>query len=185
MGRTGWLAGSDRRRNRIRLASSCLLAVGVAAVALGILAPRWSADPEPQPVGAAGQVTPLPEAGWFGGEVALYGQLRTDRLPTADELGCVVSPQARGPVRPDRGGQLERLVIDGVAVTGLAVVPESGSGSALTCAGARVADLQPMYAVARPGVDAMVPMAAYSLASLAVVGGGCGLLLVRAEVGRA
>ena len=95
-----------------------------------------------------------------------------------------MSPTVGDGLTPDGKGQLDRLVIDEIAVTGLAVVTGSGGGRTITCSGAGVAGLQPMYLVARPGVDAMVPMAAYSLASLALVVGGCGLLLARTEVGR-
>lgn len=167
----------------VRVGAGTLLAIGVAAAALGALAPRWSADTTPRRMfalpGTALPGTALPDAGRFGGEVAIYGRLRDPPLPTAADLGC------DRPVRPDRTGRLDRLVIDDVAVTGLVVVAHARAASTISCSGGAVALVQPLYLVARPGVDAMVPMAAFSVASLAVMVGGVTLLLTRAEVGRA
>lgn len=174
---------SERRRLTVRVAAAVLLAIGVVSAALGTLAPRWSADTTPRRVhgGSSTQQagTALPDTGRFGGQVALFGQLRDAHLPTAEELGC------DRPVRPDTAGRLDRLVIGDVAVTGLAVISTGRAEETITCSGSAMVAVQPLYLVARPGVDAMVPMAAFSAASLALVVGGVTLLLTRAEVGRA
>ena len=81
-GRLGRLAASGRRRPALRIASLALFALGIAAGALGVLAPQWSADTAPRRVGGTGLVTVLPQAGRFGGVVALYGRVSSERQPT-------------------------------------------------------------------------------------------------------
>jgi hypothetical protein len=174
--------GSDERRRRLRAAALALLVLGVAAIGVGLLAPSLSGDTTPRAL-PAGAVTALPPAGIFGGTVVLYGRVDDAAPPPVDRLGCVLlGPQgvaASGSLSAGGLDGFDRIVIDGVALRPLLRV--AGDAAEMRCDGPSVAALAPLVVRAQRGVDDMVPMAAFSLASLSVVVGLAGLFSLRPD----
>jgi hypothetical protein len=173
------MIGSAAVRIRWRLASAALLAVGLGALGLGLWSTTGGRDTAPRPIPAQ-QWTALPSAGIFGGRVAVYGHPDTELAPTPAQLGCRLSYAGRlvqGGLSPDGTADLDRLVSDGWALVPLLVVTVDADH--VRCSGPALATSAPVYAVVQRGVDDMVPMAAFSLTSLAVVLGLAGLVLLR------
>jgi hypothetical protein len=153
--------------------------VGFAALGLGLGAAALTGDTVPQPI-AGQRWTRLPWAGVFGGQVAIYGHPSAERAPSAAQLGCTLATAglpASGAVSRDGVGDLDRVVLDGTALDPLLRVV--GSADAVRCTGSAAGSSGPLFAVVQRGVDDMVPMAAYSLTSLALVLGVAGVLLLR------
>jgi hypothetical protein len=78
-------------------------------------------------------------------------------------------------------GGLDRRVVDGQAVVPLLDLSSAPPNARLMCAGPVTDRTQPLYLVPSLGVTEMVPMAAISLAGLALVLGLAGVLTLRPE----
>lgn len=174
------LIASEHLRQRWWIVSWIVLAAGLLCGAAGLLAPRVSADVTPRKL-PPGVVVALPDPGRLGGVVAVFARPLSERVPAAEDVGCRI-------VQPDDGGaqltqrdlsQLDRLVLDGVAVAAVLRVEGDPHGRSLSCVGPFAVTGQPMYLVTRPGVDAMAPMAAYSAMSLLTVLGVAGVITLR------
>jgi hypothetical protein len=171
---------SERSRRQWRTVAGLIGGLGLLIAALGLLAPRVGADTRPRPV-LPGADVELPAAGFFGGVVAVYGRPTTDRPPTMADLGCTAST---GTVTQQGVDSLDRLVVGDVAVVPVLRLvrgPSDGGRGRLLCSGPASRAIQPVYVVARPGAEDMVPMASFSVASLFCTLGGAGLLLLRPE----
>jgi hypothetical protein len=168
---------SEISRRRRRVLAGLVTGLGLVIAALGVAAPRFGADTAPRPL-AAGQVVRVPASGPFGGVVAVYAQANADRPPAAADLACVVST---GTVTAQGVGDLDRLVLAGVAVTPVLRLVAVPQGAAMRCDGSVVESISPLYVVARPGVETLVPMAAFSVASLLCVLGIAGVVLLRSD----
>ena len=172
----------DRVRRRLRVGSVARVLVGRAALALGLSGwPRsWIGEQIPLAPGAR---VDIPTQAAFGGTVALYGTPSADRTPAPTELGCLVTgPSGRplaGALSQRHLESLDRLVIHDTAVLPLLQIVEGPGDASLTCTGPAATGSQPMYLVSRAGAGAMVPMAAFSLATLALVLGSAGVLTLR------
>lgn len=168
---------SDRQRRAWRAVAAAALTLGIACVAAGLAAPSLSGDREPRRLDAAG-VVDLPSAGLFGGTVAVYARAVPPPQPAPARLGCSLTDEQGRPARaglsPSGTDALDRLVVEGTALAPYAVVV--GKAASVRCDGG--AALTPIVVRAQPGVDDMVPMAAFSLASLMVVVGGAGAVLL-------
>ncbi len=177
------LIASEHLRQRWWVASWVLLALGLLAGAVGLLAPRASADVTPRAL-LPNTVVPAPDPGRLGGVVAVFARPLSERVPAPDGFGCRM-------VQPSEGGdtgawltqvdlpQLDRLVLGSVAVAAVLRVEGNPRGRSITCVGPTAFEAQPMYLVARPGVDPMAPMAAFSAMSLLVVLGAAGVITLR------
>jgi len=176
--------GSDHAttRRRKRLAAVVLTGFGLACLASGILAPTLAPDRPPVPVPTA-TPTRLPATGIFGGTVALYGRPAAN-VPTPGQLGCRLITGSGTPAGVDQFSAgnavaLDRLVIDQVAVLPLFTVEDAPDSATVACSSAATDDTQPLYLVATQGRRDLVPMAAYSLATLALVLGIAGVITQR------
>ena len=165
------LIASEHLRQRWWAASWALLALGLLAGAVGLLAPRASADVTPRAL-LPNTVVALPDPGRLGGVVAVFARPLSERVPAPDGFGCrIVQPGGGAGARltQDDLHQLDRLVLEGVAVAAVLRVEGHSRGRSITCVGPTAYEAQPMYLVARPGVDPMAPMAAFSAMSLLLV----------------
>ena len=145
-------------------------------------------DPVPVPSGSA---VALPAPGPLGGRVGVYGVPSSATWPSASELGCSLQgsrpgtelvSRADGPAGADAAdgpATMDRRVIAGSAVAPLLEVVPADGGGTLTCT--RTVGVAPVFVVPTSGVRDLAPMAAFSLASLALVVGGAGLLTLRPE----
>lgn len=175
-------------RFRLRVASAVLVVLGVACVALGLLAPQLSRVSGPVRL-SVGQQVMLPERPHFGGSVAVY--VATDTLATsasdqmAEQLGCQVrSADGQNVVSGRLSGAgvtgLDRRVVDGHALLPMLIVTGGTNGASITCSGP-AATSSPVYLLSSSSSQAMVPMAAFSTASLALVLGAAGMVGLRPE----
>jgi hypothetical protein len=168
----------DQTRRRLRAGGLLLVVLGLISLGLGIATPQLAPDRYPALV-TVGEPAVLPGAGPFGGRVALYG-----RSVTPESLGCRVST-ARGraiTLRPAGAAALatlDRRVIDGQAVVPVLELRSAPSGSTITCTGPGSVASQPMYLIVSAGQRDLVPMAAFSFATLALVLGVAALIGLR------
>lgn len=177
------LIASDAARRTWRVISLLAVLLGLGTAAMGLVAPRVSADTEPR-VLTPGVPTALPAPGLFGGRLVVLGNPVGERVPPGDAFGCrTVAPAGSSAVQRDQDGlaELDRLVVAGTAVAPVLVV-HGRPPATLTCTGPAATSHQPMVVVARPGVDALVPMAAFSAASLLLILGLAGLVLLRPRI---
>ena len=171
-------------RRRLRVGCGVAFVAGVAMLGGGLLLDRAVSVPPPARV-LDGVPVALPEPSPFGGRVAVYGVATSAHWPTADELGCTLDGAAPGaalvPRTDDVTGPaaMDRRVIAATAVAPLLEVVPADAGGTLVCS--RTVPVAPAFVVATPGVQELAPMAAFSLASLALVVGGAGLLMLRPE----
>lgn len=171
-------------RRRLRISCGVAFAAGVAMVAGGLLL-NHATDVQPPARVLDGAAVALPEPSPFGGRVGVYGVAVSSHWPSADELGCRLegaSPGARLVARTDDvtgPASMDRRVIAATAVAPLLEVVPADAGGALVCT--RTLPVAPVFLVSTPGVRELAPMAAFSLASLALVVGGAGLLMLRPE----
>ena len=171
-------------RQRVRGLAGVLLVLGLAAVAFGLWTAHTKTSERPQPFWA-GVAAPVPVPGPFGGRVGLYGATRSALSTTAEELGCT-STAGGGPAPELWSGDqhtmgdfaLEQRVVSGVALTPLLEIEAVGNAT-LLCT--NVSAAAPLYLVATTGVRDMVPMSAFSFASLALVVGAAGVVMLRRE----
>lgn len=171
----------DRVRRRLRVGACVLVLLGLASLTLGLSGwPRsWTGA---QIALAPGSRAEIPTRAAFGGTVALYGTLQADRTPSPDELGCTVTGRSgplAGALSQENLDALDRLVIHDTAVLPLLQVVHGAGTTTLSCTGPAATGSQPMYLVSRAGAGAMVPMAAFSLATLALVLGSAGVVTLR------
>jgi hypothetical protein len=171
-------------RRRLRVGCGVAFAAGAVMVSSGLLL-NHAADARPPARVLDGTAVALPEPGAFGGRVGVYGVPASAQWPTPEELGCTLvgaKPGARlAPRVDDVSGpaSMDRRVISTVALAPLLELVPSDAGGSLECS--RASSVGPVYVVATSGVQDLAPMAAFSLASLALVVGGAGLLMLRPE----
>jgi len=171
-------------RRRVRVLAGILLAAGLAAVVLGIWTTQTKGSERPAPFWA-GVAASVPDPGPFGGRVGLYGATLPAGGSTPESLGCTSSAGGRrapllwsGDQHTEGDFALEHRVVAGVALVPLLEI-EPVDGATLRCT--RVGPAAPLYLVATTGVRDMVPMSSFSFASLALVVGGAGVLMLRRE----
>jgi hypothetical protein len=168
----------DQTRRRLRAGGLLLVLLGLISVALGIAAPQLAPDLAPALV-TLGRPARLPAAGPFGGRVALYG-----RATSAELLGCQVATARGRPFTLHPAGvgtlaTLDRRVVDGRAVVPMLEFSSAPSGSTITCIGPGAVAAQPMYLIVSAGQRDLVPMAAFSLATLALALGFAAVIGLR------
>jgi hypothetical protein len=175
----------DRRLTQVRIAAALVVAAGVLLAAFGVIAPGMSPDRDPVPLPISASVA-VPPAGPFGGKVILYGSALSPGTDL-DLIGaeCTVdgtdrATDTRG-TTTDGTEELDRLVIGGEAMLPLLVMTRTGDDAQVSCTGPLAAAAQPLYLVSTYGVRDLVPMAAYSLAVLAIAVGAACLWLLRPE----
>jgi hypothetical protein len=172
-------------RFRLRVASAVLVTIGVACVALGLLAPHLGQVSGPVRL-SVGQKVKLPERPHFGGSVAVYvapDTLASDRM--AEQLGCRVRSADGQEIMPAPlsgvgVARLDHRVVDGHALLPVLIVTGGTNGGSITCSGP-AATTSPVYLLSSSSSQAMVPMAAFSAASLALVLGVVGTVRLRPQ----
>jgi hypothetical protein len=173
---------SDRARNRWRLASALLCSLGLVCLFYGFAVPAVSQnDDVPIPV-KTGAVVPLPPERLLDGTLAVYGHPTTQPAPTADQLGCEIRKDGEpltGALSAVLALPLDRLVVDGVALTPLLAVPNPAPDRTISCTGPYAATSQPLYLMRSGGQRDELPMAAFSFAALAIVMGIAGVIVLR------
>lgn len=175
------LIGPARSRARLFCGLLVLLGLGLALSGAGIS--RGGGIDRPTPFWPGLEVA-VPDPGPFGGRVALYGAA-TASSPGTEPPDCRADTPdgdtARvwsGPGHTTGPDALERRVVDGIALVPLVEIePVAGARLRCTDAGGRA----PLYLITSGGVRDMAPMAVYSLATLALVLGGAGVLMLRRE----
>ena len=173
-------------RFRLRAASAVLVVIGLACLLLGLLAPQLGRVSGPVRL-SVGQQVELPERPRFGGSLAVY--VGTDTLASAqmaEQLACRVrSADGQEVVPTPLSGAgvaaLDRRVVDGQALLPLLVVTAGTNGASIMCSGPVAVTDGPVYLLSSSGSQAMVPMAAFSAASLALVLGVAGMVGLRPE----
>jgi hypothetical protein len=172
-------------RFRLRVASAVLVTIGVACVALGLLAPQLGRASGPVRL-SAGQQVKLPERPRFGGSVAVYvdsGTLTSAQM--AEQLGCRVRSAdgqeiVPAPLSGEGVAGLDHRVVDGYALLPVLIVTGGTNGGSITCSGP-AATSSHLYLLSSSASQAMVPMAAFSTASLVLVLGVAGMVRLRPE----
>ena len=173
----------ERTRRRLRAALLLLAVIGLASLGFGVAAPSLAPDVAPVPV-PLGEAVRLPDPGPFGGTVALYGAATdaTGISPTVELLGCRLSTDHGDGTETglsERGSRrLDRRVVDGRAMLALLEVQGSAERS-IRCDGAGAIGLQPLFLITTTGQRDLVPMAAFSFATLALVLGIAGAVVLR------
>jgi hypothetical protein len=169
-----------RTRRRLRAGGLLAIVLGLLSLGYGFAAPSLAPDLPPRPVPVDRPVA-LPRTGPFGGTLALYGNpALSGARPSLAQLGCTLRTRTgtiagRGLSASGAAG-LDRLVVDGRALVPLLAITGTSSGSTISCpAGAS----QPLYLIVTTGRRDLVPMAAFSFATLALVLGSAGLIAMR------
>lgn len=173
---------AEHVRRRLRISLIALAGLGFASLCFGFAAPSLAPDVAPVPV-VPGTATALPPAGLFGGTLALYGA-PTDELPaTAERLGCRLQDgrSTRTGLSPRGAADLDRRVVAGTALRPQLVIRGSSPEWTITCDGAGSLTMQPMYLITSSGQRDLVPMAAFSFATLALVLGVAGGVRLRPQ----
>jgi hypothetical protein len=170
----------ERTRRRLRAGLLLLAVLGLGALGFGLAAPNLAPDVAPVPV-RIGSPTALPSVGPFGGTLALYGNSSVN----ADQgrLNCILQtgkgPAPESALSERAAADLDRRVVDEQALLPLLAIRNSSPDWTITCDGPAATAAQPLFLLATTGQRDLVPMAAFSLATLALVLGIAGVVVFR------
>jgi hypothetical protein len=171
---------TETTRRRLRAGVLLLALTGLLSLGFGLAAPSLAPEVPPVPV-PLGEPVPLPATGPFGGTLALYGAANGATRPDLDRLGCRLrTGTGRVTGLSERGAAgLDRRVVEGTALVPLLRIESSAPDWTIACDGPGEADVQPLYLISTTGQRDLVPMAAFSFATLALVLGIAGAVLLR------
>lgn len=176
------VAHTESTRRQLRAGMLLLAVLGLGSLGLGFSVPSLAPDVPPVPVPLSMPVT-LPKAGPFGGTVALYGAPTEGWAPADDLSGCrLESGSGRATeleLSERRADDLDRRVLSGRALVPLLKIQDASSDWTITCAGPGAIGAQPLYLVTTSGHRDLIPMAAFSFATLAIAVGIAGTVTYR------
>jgi hypothetical protein len=171
----------EQTRRRLRGGGLALFTLGLFSLGFGIAAPHLAPDRAPVPVAYA-TASRLPGTGPFGGTLALYGN-PAGTVPPAPQFGCTVRDAsgrpAGGRLTQDGLGRLDRRVVDDRPLLPVLRVTDPSPEQSLTCTGPAARETGPLYLIATTGQRDLVPMAAFSFATCAIVLGVAATIALR------
>jgi hypothetical protein len=169
-------------RMRRRAGSLALSLLGLISFGFGFAAPSLAPEVPPVPV-LLGQPARLHVPGPFGGTLALYGASTEIVPPPVELLGCQVRTDTGREVRTglsDHGtASLDRPVVGNQALLPLATIEGASSGWTITCDSPAATAIEPLYLITTNGQRDLMPMAAFSFATLSLVLGVAGVVVFR------
>lgn len=167
-----------RRRGVLYVLSGGTLLVGVGGLLLGFAVQGSPESMEAQPLGP-GEPFTAPQRALFVGDLVVYGTPPEGARPELDDLGCVVT-EGGGPLSVSAARQEDRIVVAGEGLVPLVSFP-GREGYSVACTGPAAVAAAPLYVV--PGDDSrdLIPLSAFTVASLGCPLGAVGLVMLRAS----